>query len=51
MSDPTQEIVHIVDMDGAYIPDNAIIKGETANKPIYTLTEIRTANVRGNHQM
>ena len=47
MSDPTQEIVHIVDMDGAYIPDNAIIKDETANKPIYALTEIRTANVRG----
>jgi hypothetical protein len=42
-----QEIVHIVDTDGAYIPDNAIIKDEKANKPIYTLTEIHTKNVRG----
>ena len=42
-----QEIVHIVDMDGVYIPDNAIIEDQTANKPIYSLTEIRTANVRG----
>ena len=25
-----REIVHIVDMDGAYIPDSAIIKDETA---------------------
>ena len=40
-----QEIVHIVDMDGAYIPDSAIIKDETAHKTIYSLTEIRTDKV------
>ncbi|MBI9096618.1 MAG: hypothetical protein JEY71_17285 [Sphaerochaeta sp.] len=42
-----QEIVHIVDMDGAYIPDDVIIEDVSAKKPIYSLTEIRTANVQG----
>lgn len=41
-----QEIVHIVDMDGTYIPNEAIIEDETAQKLIYSLTEIRTANVQ-----
>ncbi len=40
-----QEIVHIVDMDGAYVPDSVIIKDETAQKTIYSLTEIRTDKV------
>lgn len=42
-----QEIIHIVDMDGAYIPDEAIVKDETASRPSYSLTEIHTANVQG----
>jgi hypothetical protein len=42
-----KEIVHIVDMDGAYIPDDAVIGDVTAKKPSYSLTEIRTADVRG----
>ena len=41
-----QEIVHILDMDGAYIPDNAVIEDKTAGKPVYTLTEIRTKDVK-----
>lgn len=42
-----QEIVHIVDMDGAYIPDNAVTKDECAKKPQYSTTEIRTARPDG----
>jgi hypothetical protein len=34
-----QEIVHIVDMDGAYVPDSVIMKDETAHKTIYSLPE------------
>ena len=34
-----QEIVHIVDMDGTYVPDSVIMKDETAHKTIYSLTE------------
>ena len=41
------EIVHIVDMDGAYIPDCAIIEDSTINKPIYSLTEIYSNNIQG----
>ena len=39
-----KEIVHIVDMDGAYIPDNAILENPKATKPIYNTTDIQTAN-------
>lgn len=39
-----QEIVHIVDTDGAYIPSNSIILDETAEKTFYTLTGIHTVN-------
>ena len=42
-----QRIIHIVDMDGAYIPDQSIVEDISAEKPIYSLTEIRTANVNG----
>lgn len=42
-----QEIVHIVDMDGAYIPDDAVVEDVTAEKPIYSPMEIRTAHVSG----
>ena len=38
-----QEVIHLIDMDGAYIPDAAIVYDETAEKPYYTETEIRTA--------
>lgn len=40
-----QEIIHIVDMDGAYVPDNVILKDERAHKTLYSLTGIRTDKV------
>lgn len=42
-----KEIIHIVDMDGAYVPDSAVIEDLKAEKPIYSVTEIRTANPTG----
>ena len=40
-----QEIIHITDTDGVYIPSNNVIYDELAAKPVYTLTQIRTANI------
>lgn len=42
-----REIVHIVDMDGAYVPDSAIVEDSSIQRPVYGLTEIRTNNVSG----
>ena len=42
-----KEIIHIVDMDGAYAPDSAVIEEAEAVKPVYSVTEIRTANPDG----
>jgi len=42
-----KEIIHIVDMDGAYIPNENIVGDESAENPIYSLTEIRTADKLG----
>lgn len=42
-----KEIIHLVDMDGAYIPDDNVIEDTSAIKPIYSLTEIRSCNKRG----
>ena len=42
-----QEIVHIVDMDGAYIPDDDILEDPEAEKPIYSPTAIRSKNRLG----
>ena len=42
-----QEIIHITDTDGTYIPDEGIVEDLSAAKPIYTLNEIRTCNVNG----
>ncbi len=39
-----QEIIHLVDMDGAYIPDENIVEDEEAVKPVYSETEIHTCN-------
>ena len=38
-----QQVIHIVDMDGAYIPEASVIENPSAVKPVYTLTEIQTA--------
>ena len=40
-----QEIIHIVDMDGAYIPDECIIEDPSAKDPVYSTEEIRTCSV------
>lgn len=37
------KVIHIVDMDGAYIPDDAIVENSELNKSLYSLTEIQTA--------
>lgn len=39
-----KEIIHIIDMDGAYIPSSSIIQDSSALKPIYSLKDIRTCN-------
>lgn len=35
-------IIHITDMDGAFIPDDAVVEDVAAVKPLYSVTEIRT---------
>ena len=42
-----QQIIHIVDTDGAFVTNDHIVEDSSAEKPIYSLTEIRTANVHG----
>lgn len=39
-----KEIIHIVDMDGAYIPDSAIVEDLEAVNPVYSTTEIHVEN-------
>jgi len=38
-----QQIIHLIDMDGAYIPDDAVICDKTRQNPYYSTTEIRTS--------
>lgn len=38
------EIIHIVDMDGAYIPNDHILKDENLEKNVYGLTMIKTVD-------
>ncbi len=40
-------IIHITDMDGAFIPDDAVVEDNTAVKPIYSATKIRTQRKSG----
>ena len=42
-----QEVIHLVDMDGAYIPDENVVEDAEQEAPLYTPTEIRTANREG----
>lgn len=41
------KIIHITDMDGAFIPDSNVIEDMTSKKPLYLTTEIRTCNKAG----
>lgn len=40
-------IIHIIDMDGAFIPDSSVIEEKSATKALYLPTEIRTCNKEG----
>lgn len=42
-----KRIIHVVDMDGAFIPDNAIVEDKDAYKPIYTEEIIRINHPEG----
>lgn len=42
-----KEVIHIVDMDGAYISNSAIISDEEADKALYSTTEIHTCDREG----
>lgn len=39
-----KEIIHIVDTDGAFVPDSAIEEDVSASDPIYSTTKIFTAH-------
>ena len=41
-----QQVIHLVDMDGSFIPESAIIENLAAEKPIYSLIDIQTANTK-----
>ncbi len=41
------QIIHITDMDGAFIPNDAVVEDPAAAKPIYSVTEIRTQRKAG----
>lgn len=36
------QIIHIIDTDGAFIPDDFIVQDNSATRPLYSITEIRT---------
>jgi hypothetical protein len=42
-----QEIIHIVDTDGAYIPNDLVIEDMTLSDHVYTIDNIRTPNKEG----
>lgn len=42
-----KEIIHIVDTDGTFIPDANVTEDASAEKPVYSLSEIRTKNKAG----
>lgn len=42
-----RQIIHIVDMDGAYIPDENIVEDPDATTPYYSTADIRTCNKVG----
>ena len=40
-----QEIIHIVDMDGAYVPDECVVENSKITKTIYSTSNILTSSV------
>ena len=41
-----REIIHIMDTDGTFIPNNNVVEDTSADNPIYSPTEIRTVRKR-----
>lgn len=39
-----QEVIHLIDMDGAFVNEDDIVMDENVKKTFYSTTEIRTAN-------
>lgn len=39
-----QEVIHIIDMDGAFIPDSSIIENKKEHSTYYSVKEIHTSN-------
>lgn len=44
-----QKVIHLVDMDGAFIPETAIVDNADAEKPLYSLTDIQTSKPENWH--
>lgn len=42
-----QQVIHIVDTDGAYIPNEYVLEDKTAMKPVYTPQAIKTWDIEG----
>lgn len=42
-----QQVIHIIDMDGAYVSEDCIIEDETAGKTMYSPDSIKTRNKQG----
>ncbi len=42
-----QQVIHIMDMDGAYVPEECIIEDNEAEKPFYSVDAIRTCDKQG----
>lgn len=40
-------IIHIADTDGAFIPDSAIVEDSSIDRPLYSITQIRTRKKEG----
>lgn len=38
-----QQVIHLIDMDGAFIPDENVVENSDADKPVYSLTDIQTS--------
>jgi hypothetical protein len=42
-----QQVIHIIDMDGAYVPEECIVEDKEAEKPFYTVDAILTCDKQG----
>lgn len=42
-----RQVIHVIDMDGAYVSEDCIIEDSTAEQVIYSLDSIKTCNKQG----